>query len=125
MLGLGTVGAGTVNVLARNREEIARRAGRAIDVVHASARDLKRPRECDLGGITLTANPSEVVANSDVDIVVELIGGDDIARDLTLSAIENGKHVVTANKALIALPPHTAMASWSHSKRAWPAVSPS
>ena len=103
LLGLGTVGGGTVNVLARNREEIARRAGRAIEVVHASARDLDKPRICSLDGITLTDQPRAVVDDPQVSIVVELLGGTDPARDLTLRAIEAGKHVVTANKALIAL----------------------
>jgi homoserine dehydrogenase len=103
LLGLGTVGGGTVNVLARNREEIARRAGRAIEVVHASARDLAKPRICSLDGITLTDQPKAVVDDPQVSIVVELLGGIDPARDLTLRAIEAGKHVVTANKALIAL----------------------
>ena len=103
LLGLGTVGGGTVNVLARNREEIARRAGRGIEVVHASARDLGKPRICSLDGITLTDQPTDVVDDDDVRIVVELMGGTDLARDLTLRAIEKGKHVVTANKALIAL----------------------
>jgi homoserine dehydrogenase len=103
LLGLGTVGGGTVSVLARNREEIARRAGRAIEVAHACARDLEKPRICSLEGITLTRDPLAVVENPEVAIVVELIGGTGLARDLTLKAIEGGKHVVTANKALIAL----------------------
>jgi homoserine dehydrogenase len=103
LLGLGTVGGGTVNVLARNREEIARRAGRAIEVVHASVRDLDKPRICSLEGIKLTDQPMEVVDDREVRIVVELLGGTDVARELTLHAIDQGKHVVTANKALIAL----------------------
>ena len=103
LLGLGTVGGGTVNVLARNREEIARRAGRAIEVVHACARDLGKRRICSVEGITLTDDARAVVDNPEVEIVVELIGGSDIARELTLAAIDHGKHVVTANKALIAL----------------------
>lgn len=103
LLGLGTVGGGTVNVLARNREEIARRAGRAIEVVHASARDLAKPRICSLQGITLTDQPVAVVDDPAVSVVVELMGGTELARELTLHAIEMGKHVVTANKALIAL----------------------
>ena len=102
LLGLGTVGGGTVNVLARNGEEIARRAGRAIQVVQASARDLAKPRICATGGIELTTDPYAVVNNPGIDIVVELIGGRDVALDLVLKAIDNGKHVVTANKALIA-----------------------
>ncbi|MDH3414589.1 MAG: homoserine dehydrogenase, partial [Gammaproteobacteria bacterium] len=103
LLGLGTVGGGTVNVLARNAEEIARRAGRAIQVIQASARDLNKPRICPTEGIAITTDPLEVVNNPKVDIVVELIGGNEVARDLVLRAIANDKHVVTANKALIAL----------------------
>lgn len=102
LLGLGTVGGGTVNVLRNNAEEILRRAGRSIEIVHAAARDLKKPRICDTEGMTLTEDPFEVVNNPEIDIVVELIGGEGLAKDLILRAIENGKHVVTANKALIA-----------------------
>jgi homoserine dehydrogenase len=103
LLGLGTVGAGTVNVLRRNNEEIARRAGRAIHVVQAAARDLTRARDCDITGISLTADPAEVVRNPEVEVVVELMGGIEPARSLVLDAVDQGKHVVTANKALIAL----------------------
>jgi homoserine dehydrogenase len=103
LLGLGTVGGGTVNVLARNREEIARRAGRAIEVVHACARDLDKSRSCSLDGITLTDKPTAVVDDPQVAIVVGLLGGTELARELTFRAIEAGKHVVTANKALSAL----------------------
>ncbi len=103
VLGLGTVGGGTVNVLKRNAEEIARRAGREIVVTRASARDLNRTRICDTQGIALTADPFEIVNDPEIDVVVELIGGYDLAKQLVLSAIANGKHVVTANKALIAL----------------------
>ena len=102
LLGLGTVGGGTVNVLTRNAQEIARRAGRGIVVTHASARDLSKPRICDIGNIRLTTDPMEVVDDPDIAIVVELIGGDTLALDLVMRAIANGKHVVTANKALIA-----------------------
>ncbi len=102
LLGLGTVGGGTVNVLQRNAEEISRRAGRGIIVSHASARDINKPRICQTDGIQLTANPIDVVTDPEVSIVVELIGGDTLARELVLKAIANGKHVVTANKALIA-----------------------
>jgi homoserine dehydrogenase len=102
LLGMGTVGGGTVNVLRRNGEEIARRAGRGIEVTHAAGRDLNKPRICSTEGITLTTNPQEVVDNPDIQIVVELIGGDTLARELVMKAIANGKHVVTANKALIA-----------------------
>lgn len=102
LLGLGTVGGGTVNVLQRNAEEIARRAGRGIVVTHAAARDLNKARICSTDGITLTTNPQEVVDDPEIAIVIELIGGDTLALDLVMRAIENGKHVVTANKALIA-----------------------
>lgn len=102
LLGLGTVGGGTVNVLRRNAEEIARRAGRGIQITHASARDLKKKRICNTEGITLTSEPLDVVNDPEVEIVVELIGGTELARDLVNRAIANGKHVVTANKALIA-----------------------
>lgn len=102
LLGLGTVGGGTVNVLQRNAEEISRRAGRGIIVSHASARDVNKPRICQTEGIQLTESPINVVTDPEVSIVVELIGGDTLARELVLKAIANGKHVVTANKALIA-----------------------
>lgn len=102
LLGIGTVGGGTVRVLKRNALEIARRAGRGIEVVHAAARDLGKQRIADMQGIKLTNDPFEVVNNPELDIVVELIGGDGVARDLVTQAIANGKHVVTANKALIA-----------------------
>ncbi len=102
LLGLGTVGGGTVMVLDRNAEEIARRAGRGIKVVQAAARDISKPRNCDTSNIDLTTDPQAVVDNPDIQIVVELIGGDGLARDMVMKAIANGKHVVTANKALIA-----------------------
>jgi len=102
LLGMGTVGGGTVNVLTRNAEEIARRAGRGIVVTHAAARDINKPRICDTTNITLTTTPQDVVNDPDVQIVIELIGGDTLARELVMAAIANGKHVVTANKALIA-----------------------
>ncbi len=101
-MGLGTVGGGTVNVLKRNAGEIARRAGRGVVISHAATRDLDKERICDTSGITLTTDPFAVVNDAEVQIVVELIGGDGLARELVLAAIDNGKHVVTANKALIA-----------------------
>jgi homoserine dehydrogenase len=103
LLGLGTVGGGTARVLLSNAAEIARRAGREIQVVHAAARGLK-PGEKPEGTeqAIITEDAFEVVNNPDVDIVVELIGGDSPARELVMAAINNGKHVVTANKALIA-----------------------
>ncbi len=102
LVGLGTVGGGTVEVLRRNREEIARRAGRDIVVRMASAKDLSKPRAVNLEGIELVADPLKVVTHPEVDIVVELIGGDTRAFELVKTAIEGGKHVVTANKALLA-----------------------
>ncbi|MBI3570464.1 MAG: homoserine dehydrogenase [Gammaproteobacteria bacterium] len=103
ILGLGTVGCGTVSVLARNHEEIARRAGRGISILQASARDLKKKRACATGDIRLVRDAREIVRNPEIEVIVELIGGIDPARALVLEAIEHGKHVVTANKALIAL----------------------
>jgi len=99
--GLGTVGAGTYNVLARNSEEIARRAGRGIVVKQIGAR--RDNPNCDTGDTDINRDIFEVAKNPDIDVVIELIGGYDIARELVLLAIENGKHVVTANKALIAV----------------------
>ena len=103
ILGLGTVGGGTANVLQRNVTEITRRTGYAISVKSASVRDLKATRICDTEQLHLTTDPFEIIADPEIDIIIELIGGDTLARDCVLQAIENGKHVVTANKALIAL----------------------
>ena len=103
VLGLGTVGGGTVNVLRRNGKEITRRAGRDIVVTRAAARSLDKERLCSTEGISLTTDPDEIVRDPDIEVVVELIGGTDPARRLVLEAIERGKHVVTANKALIAV----------------------
>ncbi|MEQ8228679.1 MAG: homoserine dehydrogenase [Rhodospirillales bacterium] len=101
--GLGTVGAGTVQVLAAHRDEISRRAGRAIDITAVSARDASKDRGVDLSGIQWTDDPMALAADDKVDAVVELIGGaDGIAKDLCEAALKNGKHVITANKALIA-----------------------
>jgi homoserine dehydrogenase len=102
VLGLGTVGSGTVNVLRRNIKEITRRAGRDIEITRAADRDLETPKNCKTDGISLTDNAMDIVNDPSIQIVVELIGGTGIARELVLKAIENGKHVVTANKALIA-----------------------
>ena len=103
LLGVGTVGASTAMVLKNNAAEIARRAGRSIEIIQASRRSLEAglPEGCD--NIELVADPFTVVNNKDVDIVIELIGGYDPALELVMQAIANGKHVVTANKALIAL----------------------
>lgn len=102
LLGLGTVGSGTFNVLKRNQEEIMRRAGRAIEITMVAVRNVERAQEIVKGEVEIVTDGNLVVNHPDIDIVVELIGGNDIAKDLVLKAIANGKHVVTANKALIA-----------------------
>lgn len=102
VIGLGTVGQGVVRLLKNNAAEIERRVGRPIMVTHASARNLNLPRDCDLSGIQLVADPMSIARDADVDVVLELIGGKDVAREVILAAIARGKHVVTANKALIA-----------------------
>ena len=103
LLGLGTVGGGTLNVLVRNAAEIARRAGREIVVSHAAAREYDPSALEGLDRVQVSDDAFSVVREPEVDIVVELIGGYSPARELVLKAIANGKHVVTANKALIAL----------------------
>jgi homoserine dehydrogenase len=103
ILGLGTVGGGTVNVLKRNAAEIARRAGREIIITRASAKDLNKQRICDTQGIALTTDPFEIINDPEIEIILELIGGAGQVKDMVLKAIANGKHVVTANKSLIAL----------------------
>ncbi len=103
LLGLGTVGGGTLNVLVRNATEIARRAGREIVVTHAAARDYDPDRLDGLDHVEVSDDAFQVVDNPEIDVIVELIGGYSPARELVLKAIANGKHVVTANKALIAL----------------------
>ncbi len=103
LLGLGTVGGGTFNVLRRNASEITRRAGRGIQVAHAAAREYDPATLESTDGVKITDDAFAVVNDPDIDIVVELIGGYEPARELVLTAIANGKHVVTANKALIAL----------------------
>ena len=102
LLGLGTVGGGVVNVLARNQTEIARRAGRGIVIAHAAAKETSF-QGLNVDGIKISQDAFAVVDQPDVQIVVELIGGYTPARELVLRAIANGKHVVTANKALIAM----------------------
>ncbi len=103
ILGLGTVGGGTVNVLARNAREIARRAGRGIRIIQAAAKSFNKDALPGLGQIEVVDDAFAVVENPDVEIIIELIGGYSPAKELVLKAIANGKHVVTANKALIAL----------------------
>ena len=102
LLGIGTVGGGTFTVLKRNAEEIARRAGRPIRITVVADKNLDLAREVTEGACRLTDDAFAVVADPEVDIVVELIGGYGVAKELVLKAIANGKHVVTANKALLA-----------------------
>jgi len=102
LLGLGTVGGGTVNVLAKNGQEILRRTGCQVLVASASARDITRPRICETDDIQLTTNPHDIINDPEIQIVVELMGGEEPAKSLILEALAKGKHVVTANKALIA-----------------------
>jgi len=103
LLGIGTVGGGTYTVLKRNQHEIARRAGREIIIRMIADRDLEKARQLVGNEVTITDNAREVVTHPEIDIVVELIGGQTIAKDLILEAIAQGKHVVTANKALLAV----------------------
>ena len=102
LLGIGTVGGGTFNVLARNEAEITRRAGRQIRISSVADRNLELARQVTAGRAHLTDDAVAVVTDPDIDIVVELIGGCGIAKELVLKAIASGKHVVTANKALLA-----------------------
>ena len=103
LLGIGTVGGGTWGVLARNREEIQRRAGREIRIAVVGDKDVEKAKGLTGGQAKVVADGNAVVTDPDVDIVVELIGGYTVAKDLVLKAIANGKHVVTANKAMLAV----------------------
>ncbi len=103
LLGIGTVGGGTFSVLQRNAEEITRRAGRPIRIIVVADKNIELAKQVAAGACRVTDDAFAVVADAEVDIVVELIGGTGVARELTFKAIENGKHVVTANKALLAL----------------------
>ena len=103
LLGIGVVGAGTFNVLRRNQEEIKRRAGRGIEITMVADLDVARAQAIVGGGVTVVNDARAVIANPDIDIVIELIGGYGIAKSLVLEAIAAGKHVVTANKALLAV----------------------
>jgi homoserine dehydrogenase len=102
LLGIGTVGAGTFTVLARNAEEIRRRAGRPIEITLVADLDTARAKQITGGKVEVVDDANIIVNHPDIDIVVELIGGYGIARQLVMTAIANGKHVVTANKALLA-----------------------
>ncbi|NRT55914.1 homoserine dehydrogenase [Sphaerotilus uruguayifluvii] len=103
LLGIGTVGSGTFNVLTRNQEEIRRRAGRGIEITMVADLNVERAREIVGDRARVVADAREIIANPEIDIVIELIGGYGIARALVLEAISAGKHVVTANKALLAV----------------------
>jgi len=102
LLGIGTVGGGTFTVLKRNAEEITRRAGRPIQITVVADKNLELARKVTAGACRVTDDAFAVVGDPDVDIIVELIGGYGVAKELVLKAIANGKHVVTANKALLA-----------------------
>ena len=103
LLGIGTVGSGTFNVLQRNQEEIKRRAGRGIEITMVADLDTERAQQIVGPGVKVVGDAREVIANPDIEIVIELIGGYGIARTLVMEAIAAGKHVVTANKALLAV----------------------
>ncbi len=103
VMGLGTVGGGVFEVLRRNQEEIRRRAGRGIEVTMVSRRDVAKAKALVGDAAQVVADPRAIIANPEIDIVVELIGGTTLARELVLEAIAAGKHVVTANKALLAV----------------------
>lgn len=103
LLGIGTVGGGTYNVLTRNADEITRRTGVAINVVQVADKNIDHAKQITGGNTLLSTDAFAIVNNPEIDVVVELIGGYTLSRELVLKAIANGKHVVTANKALIAL----------------------
>lgn len=103
LLGIGTVGRGTFEVLRRNQEDIKRRAGRGIEITVVADLDTARARALAGAHARVVADAHEVIANPDIEIVIELIGGYGVAKDLVMAAIEAGKHVVTANKALLAV----------------------
>ena len=103
LLGIGTVGSGTYNVLKRNQEEIKRRAGRGIEITMVADLDVARAQSLVGPGVQVVNDARAVIANPEIDIVIELIGGYGIAKALVLEAIAAGKHVVTANKALLAV----------------------
>ena len=102
ILGLGTVGRGTVEVLRGNAAEIARRLGRGVNIFMVSTRDEAKACALCPDGTRITADPFEVVRHPEVDIVVELFGGTGIAKELVFEAVRHGKHIVTANKKLLA-----------------------
>ena len=103
LLGIGTVGSGTFNVLQRNQEEIRRRAGRGIEIAMVADLDTERARSVVGDTAKVVGDAREIIANPEIDVVIELIGGYGMAKALVLEAIAAGKHVVTANKALLAV----------------------
>jgi len=103
LMGLGTVGGGVFEVLRRNQQEIKRRAGRGIELTMVSRRQVEAARGLVGDAAVVVADAREIIANPSISIVIELIGGTGIARELVLEAIRAGKHVVTANKALLAV----------------------
>ena len=103
LIGIGTVGGGTWTVLKRNAEEITRRAGRPIQITAVADRNVELAKEITGGAAKVTADAFELVKDPEIDVIVELIGGYTVAKDLVMQAIANGKHVVTANKALLAV----------------------
>ena len=103
LLGIGTVGGGTFDVLTRNADEISRRAGRPITITHVADKNTTLAHQVVAGRAVVTDDGFAIVRNPDIDVVIELIGGYSFAKQLMLEAINNGKHVVTANKALLAL----------------------
>ena len=102
LIGLGTVGSGTLDILKRNATEITGRVGRELTVTRVAVKDINKPRTVDTSALTICDDPMLVANDPDIDIVVELIGGDTVALDAVRQALTNGKHVVTANKALVA-----------------------
>ena len=103
LLGFGVVGGGTYSVLTRNAEEIARRAGRDIEVVRVATRTPSKAKAVFGEALPVDDDLMGLVSDPNIDIVVELIGGETLARELVMQAIAHGKHVVTANKALLAM----------------------
>ncbi|MBV8601845.1 MAG: homoserine dehydrogenase, partial [Candidatus Eremiobacteraeota bacterium] len=99
LLGIGTVGSGTFAVLERNREEIARRAGRRLEIAWVAARNLDRARGIVGPDVRVTGDVMQIVTDAQIDIVVEVIGGTTVARQAIMTAIEHGKHIVTDNKS--------------------------
>ncbi|NDH31233.1 MAG: homoserine dehydrogenase, partial [Betaproteobacteria bacterium] len=103
LLGMGTVGGGTFEVLSRNHEEIKRRAGCDINITRVADKDLDRVRARLGDRAALCDDAFSIVNDPDIDVVIELLGGYGVAKDLVMTAIQNRKHVVTANKALLAV----------------------